>query len=378
MRYLVLVAAAGLSCSMQPQVPMYVPSSGSPFATGTQPADVVVCDLDGDGSLDLLTANVGSNDVTVLLGNGTGEFDPAPDSPVPAGIAAHLIACADLTGDGNPDIAVTSHDSNDVVVLLGDGHGSLRAAPGSPFAALRAGEAHNHGLLLVDVDGDGNLDIVTTNQADGSLSVLHGNGRGGFMDAPGSPFAVGRMPYLPAAGDVDGDGVVDLLVPNARDDDVAALLGGTTGSLAPASGSPYPVEPRPYFVGLADLNGDGKLDLVTSQAETALLTILLGDGRGGFAPGPGSPLDGGFRGYKVRFGDLNLDGNTDLVTTGVGDGAIVLLGDGRGAFQPAPGSPFATGGGPWGVAVADVNSDGKLDIITANSNDDSASVLLAN
>ncbi len=378
MRYLVLVATAGLSCSMQPQVPMYVPSSGSPFATGTQPADVVVCDLDGDGSLDLVTANVGSNDLTVLLGNGTGEFDPAPDSPVPAGIAAHLIACGDLTGDGNPDIAVTSHDSNDVVVLLGDGHGSLRAAPGSPFAALRAGEAHNHGLLLVDVDGDDNLDIVTTNQNDGSLSVLHGNGRGGFMDAPGSPFAVGRMPYLPAAGDVDGDGVVDLLVPNARDDDVAALLGGTAGSMAPAPGSPYPVEPRPYFVGLADLNGDGKLDLVTSHAETALLTILLGDGRGGFAPGPGSPLNGGFRGYKVRFGDLNLDGNIDLVTSGVGDGAIVLLGDGQGAFQPAPGSPFATGGGPWGVAVADVNSDGKLDIITANSNDDSASVLLAN
>ncbi len=89
-------------------------------------------------------------------------------------------------------------------------------------------------------------------------------------------------------------------------------------------------------------------------------------------------MDGGFRGYKVRFGDVNLDGDTDLVTSGVGDGAIVLLGDGQGAFQPAPGSPFSTGGGPCGVAVDDVNSDGKQDITTANSNDDSASVLLAN
>jgi hypothetical protein len=371
------LGAAALSCSAQPQVPLFEAAKGSPFPTGERPQDVVVCDIDGDGNPDILTANSDSHDVSVLLGDGAGGFRPAATSPVPTGIASHLIACADLTGDGHPDVAVTSHDSHDVVILPGDGAGGLDAASSLRIAALSSGEPHNHGLLAVDLDEDGDLDIVTTNQADGSVSVLHGDEEGGFTPVPGSPFPVGRMPYLPAAGDVDGDGLLDLAVPSARDDDVTILRGEADGSFAAAPGSPYSVESRPYFAGLADVDGDSRLDLVTSHAETSLLTILIGDGAGGFVPFPGSPVDAENRGYKVRFGDVNLDGHIDLITSG-GRGVAVLLGDGRGSFAPAPGSPFATGSGSWSLAVADVDADGDLDIVTANSDDDSVSVLLGN
>jgi hypothetical protein len=370
-----------LSCSAQPQpqAPLFEPANGSPFPTGERPQDVVVCDIDEDEHADILTANSESDDVSVLMGDGAGGFRPPAASPVPTGIASHLIACDDLTGDGHPDVAVTSHDSHDVVILPGDGTGGLDAAVSLRVPALEAGEPHNHGLLAVDLDEDGDLDIVTTNQAEGSVSVLRSGGGsgggGGFAPAPGSPFSVGRMPYLPAAGDVDGDGHLDLAIPNARDDDVTILLGKTDGSFSGAPGSPYPVESRPYFAGLADLDGDSRLDLVTSHAETSLLTILIGDGTGGFVPAPGSPVDAENRGYKVSFGDVNLDGHTDLITSG-GCGVAVLLGDGQGAFAPAPGSPFATGNGSWSLAVADVDSDGDLDIVTANSDDDNASVLL--
>jgi hypothetical protein len=366
-----------LSCSAQPQpqVSLFEPANGSPFPTGERPQDIVVCDIDGDENADILTANSESADVSVLLGDGAGGFRPAAASPVPTGIENHLIACADLTGDGHPDVAVTSHDSHDVVILPGDGTGGLDAAVSLRVPALGAGEPHNHGLLAVDLDDDGDLDIVTTNQAEGSVSVLRGVGGSAFAPAPDSPFPVGRMPYLPAAGDVDGDGRLDLAIPNARDDDVTILLGKADGSFSGAAGSPYPVESRPYFAGLADLNGDSRLDLVTSHAETSLLTILIGDGTRGFVPAPGSPVDAENRGYKVSFGDVNLDGHTDLITSG-GRGVAVLLGDGQGAFAPAPGSPFATGSGSWSVAVADVDSDGNLDIVTANSDDDNASVLL--
>ena len=365
-----------MSCSAQPQAPLFDPADGSPFPTGERPQDVVVCDIDGDENSDILTANSDSQDVSVLVGDGAGGFRPAAASPVPTGIASHLIACADLTGDGHPDVAVTSHDSHDVVILPGDGAGGFDATSRFRIAALSSGEPHNHGLLAIDLDQDGNLDIVTTNQAEGSVSVLRSDGISGFSPAPGSPFPVGRMPYLPAAGDVDGDGRLDLAIPNARDDDVTILL-GADGSFSAAPGSPYSVESRPYFTGLADLNRDSRLDLVTSHAETSRLTILIGDGTGGFVPAPDSPIDAENRGYKVRFGDVNLDGHVDLITSG-GPAAAVLLGNGEGSFSPAPGSPFATGSGSWSLAVADVDSDGDLDIVTANSGDDSVSVLLGN
>jgi hypothetical protein len=337
---------------------------------------VVVCDIDGDGNPDILTANSESEDVSVLVGDGAGGFRSAAASPVPTGIASHLIACADLTGDGHPDVAVTSHDSHQVVILPGDGAGGFDAGSGFRVAALGSGEPHNHGLLAIDLDGDGALDIVTTNQEEESVSVLHADGAGGFAPAAGSPYRVGRMPYLPAVGDLDGDRL-DLAIPNARDDDVTILLGKADGSFSAAPGSPHSVESRPYFAGLADLNGDSRLDLVTSHAETSLLTILLGDGKGRFAPAPGSPVDAENRGYKVRFGDVNQDGHTDLITSG-GPAAAVLLGNGRGEFAPASGSPFATGSGSWSLAVSDLDSDGDLDIVTADSDDDSVSVLLGN
>jgi hypothetical protein len=369
------LGAAVLSCSARPQAPLFEEASGSPLPTGNRPQDVVVCDLDDDGHADILTANSESEDVSVWLGDGTGGFRPADSPPLPTGIASHLIACADLTGDGHADVAVTSHHDRNVVILPGDGEGGLDAASRLRIRAHEAGEPHNHGLLAVDMDDDGNLDIVTTNQEDRSVSVLRSDGSGGFSPAYGSPFPVGRMPYIAAAGDVDGDGLLDVAVPNAVDGNVTILRGEADGSLAEAPAFSYAVESRPYFAGLADLNGDERLDLVTSHAETSLLTILIGDGMGGFVPAPGSPVDAENRGYKVRFGDVNLDGHTDLITSG-GSRLAVLLGDGTAGFAPAPGSPFPTGGGAWSVAVADVDGDGVLDVVTGNSDDDAVSVLL--
>ncbi len=369
------LGAAVLSCSAQPQSPLFAPAEGSPFPTGDRPQDVAVCDIDGDRSPDILTANSESADVSVLVGNGAGGFSPGAGPTLTTGIASHLIACGDLTGDGHLDVVVTSHDSHDIVILPGDGRGGLVPESRLQFPALEAGGPHNHGLLALDLDGDGDLDIATTNQEEESVSVLLGDGAGGFLPATGSPFPVGRMPYIASAGDVDGDGRLDLAVPNARGNDVTILLGTDGGSFREAPGSPFAVESRPYFAGLVDVDGDSRLDLVTSHAETSLLTILIGDGSGGFDPAPGSPFDAENRGYMVRSGDVNLDGRADLITSG-GRGVAVLLGDGRGGFAPAPGSPFEVGAGAWAVAVADIDLDGKLDIVTANSEDDTVTVLL--
>ena len=374
--FLAMLALMSLGCTMQSQSSMFTAAPDSPFRVGSRPADIVVGDVNGDATLDAITANQNDNSVSVLLGNGKGGFAPVPGSPFPAGPAPHLIATGDLNGDGELDLALTSHDSNDVVILLGNGRGRFSTAPDSPVAAVRGTQPHNHGLLLGDVNGDAALDVITANQNDNSISVLLGNGRGGFIPAPGSPFAVGRRPYPPALGDINQDGNPDIVTPNFGSNDVTVLLGNGKGGFTVAPDSPYRVEDLPYFAALGDLDDDRRLDLIITHNDSSLVTIMLGNGKGDFRQAPGSPLDVGRRAWKVRLGDVNRDGSIDLVMDTAGNYVVVLLGDGNGGFRPAPGSPFAAGRGPWGIAIGDVNRDGKLDIVTANSASNDVTLLL--
>ena len=132
----------------------------------------------------------------------------------------------------------------------------------------------------------------------------------------------------------------------------------------------------PWFVAVADINDDRQPDLAVTHAERNELTILLGDGRGGFTEATDSPFDLGHSAWHLAVTDLNGDARADIAAA-AGDGVRVMLGDGRGGFQPAPHSPFATGKGAWQLAVGDVNGDGKPDVVTSNLESDSVSVLLA-
>src|SRR5574341_1431610 len=163
MRRLAWISACLLAVALfggpQASPPLFSRAPGSPFAVGTRPANVAVGDVNGDGTLDILTANFGSNDINILVGNGRGSFRPGARIPFPGEAPPHLIAVSDVSGDAKLDVVLTSHDSNDVVVLLGNGKGGFAPAPGSPFAALRGTPPHNHGLAVADVNGDAALDI---------------------------------------------------------------------------------------------------------------------------------------------------------------------------------------------------------------------------
>jgi len=373
------LAILASGCQAQPQpgagseAALFTLAPGFPLGIGGRPNDVAVADLNKGGKLDIATCNDGDT-VTVLLGDGRGGFTPAPGSPI--NVAAHLIAVGDVNNDRNPDMTLTHHDSFGVVVLLGAGDGKFAAAPGSPFAAHQGTKAHNHGLTLNDLNSDGNLDVATSNQDDNSVSVLLGNGGGGFAPAPGSPFAVGRSPYPHAVGDVNGDGRLDIVTPNVGSNNVTVLLGDGRGGFTAAAGSPYAVASRPYYIAVGDLSGDARPDLVTTHDDINLMTTLLGDGRGGFAPAPASPFDLGRRAYKLVAADVNGDARADLVVgTEASDSVTVLLSNERGGYTPAAGSPYTAGRNPR-VAVGDLNGDGKPDIITANNGSGDVTVLL--
>ncbi len=374
-RVVAMSLAAILSSEAWPAPLRFVAAPSSPIRVGGSPNGIATADLNGDGSPDLVATNGGMSAVSILLGDGHGAFSAGPGSPLPVSFRPHLAVVGDLDHDGKPDLIASGHDSHGVSVWLGDGAGRFQSAAGSPFPALSGGRPHNHGLALGNLDGGSDLDVATTDDEAHVVSVLLGDGKGGLHPAPRSPFAVGRQPYPLALGDVNGDARLDLVTPNVESGTLSILLGDGRGGFTPAKGTPIRVLARPYFVALADLDGDGKLDAVTSHDDATRVTVLLGDGHGGFRPAAGSPLDIGRRPWKVVPHDMDRDGTTDLVLA-AGGVVAVMLGDGRGRFAPAPGSPFPVGRGSWSVAVSDFDRDGRADFATADLESGTISVLL--
>jgi FG-GAP-like repeat len=322
---LVLVGAAGAAD------PSFAP--GGPLAVGRNPVSFEVADLNGDGKPDLAVANQGSDDLTVLLGDGAGGFNAASGSPVAAGDGPHAVATADLNGDDKADLAVANQGSDDLTVLLGDGAGSFSAAPGSPVTLGGSPE----GIAAADLNGDGNIDLaLPVRENNWRIAILLGDGTGRFASAPGSPVAVG-------------------------------------------SGSGTPT------IAVADLNGDGKPDLAVGRSESRVLSIMLGDGAGRF--GAATTVAAGYGPSSLAVADLNRDEKPDLAVGSLySDGGsgqpklMIMLGDGVGGFRRAAGSPMALPGMPLSVAVAELNADGRLDIAVANSygDADSIAVLIGN
>jgi hypothetical protein len=134
---------------------------------------------------------------------------------------------------------------------------------------------------------------------------------------------------------------------------------------------------QPWFAAIGDFNGDGKPDLVATHHDQAVLTVLLGDGVGGFREVAGSPFDMGHNVWRIALADVNRDGRLDVIAAG-GDSVRVMLGDGNGNFKPAPRSPFATARGTWRLVLGDINQDSKPDIVSSNTDSSSVTVLLAN
>jgi hypothetical protein len=272
-----------------------------------------------------------------------------------------------------------------VTLLLGDGNGNFAPAPNSPIVMRDGQHPHTHGLALGDLNGDTKLDLATVNNEDNDVSVALGDGRGGFKRADGSPFAVGQSPYPLALGDLDHDGHVDIVAtstafgPGLQDKPIPSELAVlfNNGRAGFRRGSVSVRTETPWFVAVGDLNADQKRDLVVTHAERKELTVLLGDGRGRFSEVAGSPFDLGHAAWQVAVADVNRDRRPDVIAA-AGYDVRVLLGDGNGNFKAAPGSPYPSGKGSWRLAIGDLNGDGKPDIATSDVESDTVSVLLAN
>jgi hypothetical protein len=344
---------------------------GSPVGAGTNPESVAVGDFNLDGKPDLVVANGNSNNVTILLGNGSGGFTQPAGSPVGTGNHPVSVAVGDFNLDGKPDFAVVNVGSFNVAILLGNGIGGFMQAAGSPVSVGTDPES----LAVVDFNLDGKPDLAVVNRGSNNVTILLGNGSGGFTQAAGSPVGVGAEPSFVAAGDFNLDGKPDLAVVNTFSFNVTILLGNGSGGFTAGSG--IAVESFPDCVAVGDFNLDGKPDLAVSNLSSSNVTILLGDGMGGFAQAAGSPVGVGSHPLFVAMGDFNFDSKPDLALLyAASNNVTILLGNGSGGFTQAAGSPGDAGNGPQSLAVGDFNLDGKLDFAVANLNSNNVTIHL--
>ena len=245
---------------------------------------------------------------------------------------------------------------------------SFMQVAGSPFGAGTKPES----VAVGDFNGDGKPDLAVANSSDNNVTILLGDGKGGFSQPAASPVGVGNGPDSVAVGDFNGDGKLDLAVANLFSDNVTILLGDGKGGFSKPAGSPVGAGFEPFSVAVGDFNGDGKPDLAVTSTVGGV-TILLGDGKGGFPTG--ATVGAGNSPVSVAVGDFNGDGKLDLaVANDISGNVTILLGDGKGGFPT--GATVGAGNSPVSMAVGDFNGDGKPDLAVANSGDNNVTVQL--
>ncbi|MFE2324251.1 FG-GAP-like repeat-containing protein [Streptomyces sp. NPDC059385] len=345
--------------------------------TGRGSSAVAIGDLNNDGTPDLVTA-IRAEGLGVFLGSGGGSFGAVTKYAAPKTSSSVFLTSAvirDVNGDGHKDVISQDSRGNVALVWLGDGTGALGTGAVVQLNPTPGCDTTGDNPCVVrfptdvavgDFDEDGKPDLATSNANTSNISVVVGNGDGTFGAATQFGLNGGTGPQGIAAADLGGDGHLDLVTLNSTTGTLSVLAGDGHGGFGTASSVSAGVAVPSKFK-LADVNEDGKLDAVVAAPGTpGHLAVLLGDGAGGF--GTASVLSAGVNLSSASVSDLNGDGHVDLVASSAASAeAVVFEGDGTGAF----GSPLAFGlngaANPQATAVADLNGDGRPDVVTANS-----------
>jgi RHS repeat-associated protein len=333
---------------------------------GANPYNLATALLNADAFPDIVTANWNGGNVSVFLGNGSGQF--SEPQLIAVGPNPFAVAIADLNADTFADLAVTVSGSNSLRILLGNGDGTF-AAP----VSYATGSAPRR-LVLADLNGDGKRDAAVTNESSNNVSVLLGNGDGTF--ATQTTFPVGSAPAGIAVGDLNGDGTPDLAVTNRNSHSLGLLAGNGTGGFAAHVSFPTGGSSGPYEVALADFDRDGDLDAVTASINTADVRYFAGSGTGNFAPAVAiGTIHSGH--YHVIAADCDGDSLTDLAIASYNSSRLLIMaGRGDGTFREP--LAYSINGNPIAVAATDFNLDGRTDLATVNYNNSTVTILTGN
>jgi hypothetical protein len=263
-----------------------------------------------------------------------------------------------------------------------DGNGACHKYAGGAFVPMSfsTGGATGASIQLADLNGDGKLDVIAAKAGTPQVRVLLNNGAGGLMAASGYGTNASNQGDPIVIGDLNGDGKPDLVVPDITGASVKVLLNNGNGGF-PSSNS-YATGAGTLGLPLieADLNGDGKPDLVATDTGSAQVRVLLNNGNGGFSNGVTYPTNVQSLIGPIAAGDLNGDGKPDLVALDLNGKVRILLNNGSGAFPSSTSYPTnASGlGQNMMAALVNMNLDGKLDLVINDSGTSQVRVMLNN
>lgn len=333
------------------------------YKVGKNPTSVVTGDFNQDSFTDLITTNISSNTISILLGNGDGTFKDQ--------IQVHVcqepraLAMGDFNEDGHDDVALACSGGDEIALLLG--HGNGRFEEGQRYPVHRTPIA----LTTDDINGDGHADLVVALRND-KVKVFLGNGAGEFRH--GVQYEHGDTPTSVALADLNADGKKDLVVTNGgpMSNAVSIWLGNGDGSFRDPKD--YRTGHRPLGVSFADFNNDHHSDLLVINGEQDCFTTFLGNGNATFGPGKDSGADAGPNFGLAR--DFNGDNLADVAIVNLQSNDLsIVFGKGDGTFHYPPRN-YRTKSGPFalsffrvttasveepGLAIAD-NGSGSVSI----------------
>ncbi|MBL8898966.1 MAG: VCBS repeat-containing protein [Planctomycetes bacterium] len=315
-------------------------------------------DIDRDGAPDLSAVNETSEDVRVLRNDGCGGFAPFVTHALPNGSRPSTNEGADFDGDGITDLAIGNIAGNSMSILRGDGAGGYLPAVTYPSGT------GTRGLCVLDVEGDGDMDVVTANRVSSNVALHRNRGDGTFAAATFFDGG-GTGETAIAAGDANGDGWADLWVATFTSSRVTVLLNDGTGAFTASSFAT--VGSRPWMIALGDIDGDGDLDAATCDSSANRASLVRGNGAGGV--GSVSSVATGSFPLAIDLGDLDGDGDLDLVASNYSAGTFtVWRNTGNGTFTSRQDLPASSAGSC--VALVDYDRDGDVDLIGIDEVDD--------
>ena len=327
---------------------------------GSGPLSVAITDFNNDDQFDLIVTNYQANNLGIFLGYGDGNFSTQKTFSTGNGSHPISVAVGDLNHDGHPDIAVANQGTNNAGVFIGYGNGSFK----DQIIYSTKGKSNPVVVATGDFNNDNRLDIVVANLNGNNVDFFLGYGNGTFSNKTTYSTGYNSVPSSVAVGDFNNDSRLDVVVVNIGIDNIGIFLGFGNGTFSDQSTYSTGSGSKPYFVAVGYFNNDSQLDIVVANYGNDNVGIFLGYGNGSFSPQQTYSTGNGSGPQFVAVQDFNKDNRSDIVVVNYYSFNFgIFLGYGDGNFSNQ--SVFSTGhgSGPTSMGIGDLNNDGELDIV---------------